>query len=81
MPEVFATIQAHCLAKPGAWEDYPWGETVWKVKPKNKVFCFGGPTSMTVRATQNNPPSAWRLFWHYGPGQGVITVVSITPHP
>jgi predicted DNA-binding protein (MmcQ/YjbR family) len=47
----FETIQSHCLAKPGAFEDYPWGDTVWKVKPKNKIFCFGGTTSMTVRAT------------------------------
>lgn len=30
---------------------------------------------------ENDTPSAWRVFWHYGPGQGVITVVAITPHP
>jgi hypothetical protein len=30
---------------------------------------------------ENNVPSAWRVFWHYGPGHGVITVVAITPHP
>jgi hypothetical protein len=30
---------------------------------------------------ENNTPSAWRIFWHYGPGASVITVVSITPHP
>lgn len=30
---------------------------------------------------ENNTPSAWRIFWHYGPGPDVITVVSITPHP
>lgn len=30
---------------------------------------------------ENDTPSAWRIFWHYGPGAGVITVVSITPHP
>lgn len=30
---------------------------------------------------ENNVSSAWRIFWHYGPGQGVITIVSITPHP
>jgi predicted DNA-binding protein (MmcQ/YjbR family) len=51
MTRAFATIQTHCLAKEGAFEDYPWGETVWKVKPKGKVFCFGGETRMTVRAT------------------------------
>lgn len=30
---------------------------------------------------ENNTPSAWRIFWHYGPGQDAITVVTITPHP
>lgn len=30
---------------------------------------------------ENNVPSAWRIYWHYGPSTGVITVVSITPHP
>jgi hypothetical protein len=30
---------------------------------------------------ENNTPSAWRIFWHYGPGNRVITIVTITPHP
>ena len=30
---------------------------------------------------ENNVPSAWRLFWHYGPGKDVITVIAILPHP
>lgn len=30
---------------------------------------------------ENRTASAWRVFWHYGPGQGVITIVAITPHP
>ncbi len=30
---------------------------------------------------ENRTPSAWRVFWHYGPGRQVITIVSITPHP
>lgn len=30
---------------------------------------------------ENNTPSAWRIFWHYGPGAGIITVIAITPHP
>lgn len=29
---------------------------------------------------ENNTPSAWRIFWHYGPTEGVITVVFIGPH-
>ena len=30
---------------------------------------------------ENRTPSAWRLFWHYGPDADVITVVTIGPHP
>lgn len=30
---------------------------------------------------ENQTPAAYRLFWHYGPGKGVITIVAITPHP
>jgi hypothetical protein len=30
---------------------------------------------------ENKTPSAWRIFWHYGPGANEVTVVSITPHP
>jgi len=30
---------------------------------------------------ENNTPAAWRVFWHYGPGKGAITIVAITPHP
>lgn len=29
---------------------------------------------------ENNTPSAWRIFWCYGPGPQQITVVAITPH-
>jgi hypothetical protein len=35
---------------------------------------------------ENHTPSAWRIFWHYGPDEPqaelpVITVLAITPHP
>ncbi len=30
---------------------------------------------------ENNTPAAYRIFWHYGPGKGVITIIAITPHP
>ena len=30
---------------------------------------------------QNNTPGAYRIFWYYGPGRGIITVLAITPHP
>jgi hypothetical protein len=30
---------------------------------------------------QQNRPAAYRVFWHYGPEKGQITIVTITPHP
>ena len=30
---------------------------------------------------ENRTPSAYRIFWVYGPGKGRITVLAITPHP
>lgn len=26
-------------------------------------------------------PTAYRVFWYYGPGQGAITIFAITHHP
>ena len=30
---------------------------------------------------EQNTPAAYRVFWHYGPSKGVITILAITPHP
>jgi hypothetical protein len=30
---------------------------------------------------QNNTPGAYRIFWYYGPGKSIITILAITPHP
>lgn len=30
---------------------------------------------------QNKTPGAYRIFWFYGPGKSVITILAITPHP
>jgi hypothetical protein len=30
---------------------------------------------------ENHAPGAYRIYWHYGPGQAVITIIAITPHP
>lgn len=41
-------------------------------KPDGKVF---------EAYVQNRTPGAYRLFWCYGPDQGQITILDITPHP
>jgi hypothetical protein len=30
---------------------------------------------------QQKTPSAYRVFWYYGPDRGQLTIVAITPHP
>ena len=30
---------------------------------------------------QQRTPSAYRIFWYYGPGRKQITIVAIAPHP
>lgn len=30
---------------------------------------------------ENNTPAAGRLYWVYGPGKNVITIIGIEPHP
>jgi hypothetical protein len=30
---------------------------------------------------ENNTPSAWRIWWHFGPGKDEITIVDLGAHP
>lgn len=32
-------------------------------------------------SAQNNTLGAYRVFWHYGPKSGQITIIAIVPHP
>jgi predicted DNA-binding protein (MmcQ/YjbR family) len=42
-------VRAHCLGKPGAWEDSPWeGDVVAKVHDKIFAFLGGGAPGSTV---------------------------------
>ena len=49
-------LLAYCLAKPGAWEDWPWEDhVVAKVGPgeRGKIFAFlGDGTSVGVKAAR-----------------------------
>ncbi|UUW87638.1 MmcQ/YjbR family DNA-binding protein [Pimelobacter simplex] len=49
-----ADLQAHCLARPGAWADNPWDHElpVIKVGPaeRGKIFAFLCPGSVGVKA-------------------------------
>lgn len=54
-------LLTYCLAKPDAFEDHPWGDTVVKVRPSGKIFCFLGPTAMTVKATHDEQAALTQL--------------------
>lgn len=42
-----------------------------------------GPDGATLWESyvENRTPSAWRIWWIYGPGDGELTIITIGPHP
>ena len=30
---------------------------------------------------ENQTAAAYRIFWHYGPGKKILTIIAITAHP
>jgi hypothetical protein len=43
-----------------------------------------GPSGETLWESsyvENNTPSAWRIWWIYGPAADEITIIVIGPHP
>ncbi len=49
----------------------------------HKFSSLRGPNGEEVfeAYVENNTPGAYRVFWHYGPGKGVLSIISIIPHP
>lgn len=49
----------------------------------HKYDDMNGPNGETVFESyvQNKTPGAYRIFWHYGPGKTMITILEICPHP
>jgi hypothetical protein len=49
----------------------------------HKFTSISGPNGEDIfeAYAENQTPGAYRIFWFYGPGKNVITVVAITPHP
>jgi hypothetical protein len=49
----------------------------------HEYHTFLGPSGEKVfeAYAQNRTPGAYRVFWYYGPGKGVITILAIMAHP
>ena len=49
----------------------------------HKYDSLSGPDEEEVfeAYVENKTPAAFRIFWYYGPGKNVITILAITPHP
>ena len=54
-------LRTYCLAKPGAWQDSPWGEDhdVVKVGPKIFAFLGEGPTVGVKCAKSREAADEW----------------------
>ncbi len=49
----------------------------------HKYASIKGPREEEVFESyaQNQTPGAYRVFWYYGPGKGILSVVAVIPHP
>ena len=49
----------------------------------HKYSSLQGPKGEAVwdSYVENHTPSAWRIFWCYGPDPDQITILTIGPHP
>ena len=49
----------------------------------HKYSSLEGPNGEEIfeAYAENRTPAAYRIFWHYGPGKNIITIIAITAHP
>ena len=53
-PTLTEAVRAFAFALPEAWEDHPWGESVFKVRKKVFVFFGGTQKLMTVKLVESH---------------------------
>lgn len=49
----------------------------------HEYYSVNGPNGEKIFEpyAQQKTSGAYRIFWHYGPGKNVISIVAIQPHP
>jgi predicted DNA-binding protein (MmcQ/YjbR family) len=66
-------LKKHAADKPGAWEDHPWGETVYKVA--KKVFVFlghpDGGYGMSCKLPDSGEAAITMFSWAEPTGYGL----------
>jgi predicted DNA-binding protein (MmcQ/YjbR family) len=61
-PRFYAALRKHCLGKPDATEDHPWGDIAFKVK--GKIFAVTGPGKPLRVSVKADPAEAPALCTH-----------------
>ena len=73
--DAFKKLKAKAKSYPGAWEDHPWGETVYKVG--KKVFVFmgvdreDGSFGMSLKLPQSSEAAITMFSWAEPTGYGL----------
>ena len=66
-------LRKHAAEKPGAWEDHPWGETVYKIG--KKVFVFlgldDGVFGMSCKLPDSSEAAVTMFRWAEPTGYGL----------
>ena len=69
----FNALKKHAAKKPGAWEDHPWGETVFKIGKKVFVFLGKGEEGygMSCKLPDSGEAAVTMFGWAEPTGYGL----------
>lgn len=69
----FKALKKHAAGKPGAWEDHPWGETVYKVGKKVFVFLGNseGELGLSCKLPDSSEAAITMFSWAEPTGYGL----------
>lgn len=77
----FKALKKFAAAKPGAWEDHPWGETVYKVG--KKVFVFMGTADgfgLSCKLPDSSEAAITMFSWAEPTGYGLGKAGWVSAH-